>query len=72
MNDRHNGRPVALVTGASGGIGEELARELARRGYDLALVARTKDKLERLGETLRVQYGTASPSTCPSRARRPR
>lgn len=38
-------RPVALITGASGGIGEELAYAFARGGYDVVLVARSADKL---------------------------
>lgn len=45
---------TAIVTGASSGIGVELARELVRRGHGVCLVARSTDKLEALAEKLRT------------------
>lgn len=43
---------VVVITGASSGIGEELAREFSRRGYRLVLVARRADRLTALAEEL--------------------
>lgn len=50
---------TALITGASGGIGLELARIHAEKKGDLVLVARSQDKLEALASELREQYGVS-------------
>ncbi|MGH6843366.1 MAG: SDR family NAD(P)-dependent oxidoreductase [Methylocella sp.] len=50
-------RRVTLITGASGGIGADLARVFARHGHDLALVARGRAKLEALAEEIAASGG---------------
>lgn len=49
--------PWALVTGASDGIGQALATQVAERGLDVALVARRGDRLQELADSLRSLHG---------------
>lgn len=57
MPNRPTRRPVALITGASAGIGEELARVFAAHSHDVVLVARRRDALEALAGQLEGKHG---------------
>jgi short-subunit dehydrogenase len=52
-------RPLAVVTGASAGIGKEFCERLAKRGYDLLVVARDGNRLEALKLDLEQRHGIA-------------
>jgi short-subunit dehydrogenase len=53
-----SGHPVVLITGASAGIGVELAREFARHGHALALIARREERLNALADEIAATGAT--------------
>ncbi|MWV48750.1 SDR family NAD(P)-dependent oxidoreductase [Rathayibacter sp. VKM Ac-2803] len=52
-------RPLAVVTGASSGLGREFALRYAERGHDIVVVARRRDRLEALAADVRERFGAA-------------
>ena len=50
-------KPIALITGASGGIGKALCEEFAKDGYDLILAARSVEKMQMQSTELQKRYG---------------
>ncbi len=57
-------RPLAVITGASSGLGETYARLLAARGYDLLLVARRLDRLDALCRELELSFDVHAEPLC--------
>jgi len=62
MNITYQGqrKQTALITGASGGIGYELAKLFAQDGYNLVLVARSGQKLTQIADDFKQKYGIAA------------
>src|SRR4051812_27408980 len=57
MHTKLTNKSWVLITGASSGFGEEFARQYAEQGHSLVLVARRLDRLQKIAEGLRQQFG---------------
>jgi short-subunit dehydrogenase len=57
MHTQLTNKSWVLITGASSGFGEEFARQYAERGHSLVLVARRLDRLQKIADGLRQQFG---------------
>lgn len=64
MNNMELSGKTAIVTGASKGIGEAIAVELARQGVSVLLVARSTEQIERIAQSIRDAGGRAEALTC--------
>jgi hypothetical protein len=60
MEDQKHKGETALITGATDGIGRELANCFAKDGYDLILVSRTQEDLDAVAQELSTQYGISA------------
>jgi len=65
MSTSEQPHPVAIITGGSRGLGFEVARGLAARGYELALIARDADRLAAASNALRAEFPNVSVTTFP-------
>lgn len=63
-------RPIAIITGASGGIGRELAELFARDGHDLILIARGREALESFARSVSERHGVSCDPCVADLARR--
>ena len=61
---RLGGMSTILITGASSGLGAEMARQFAAKGHDLALCARRTERLEELRDEIRGGASRAGGSSC--------
>ena len=59
MNQAHNNTPVALITGANKGIGQEAARQLAQRGFKVIVAARKADAGQKAAQEIQDSGGDA-------------
>jgi uncharacterized protein len=57
MHTQQTNKSWVLITGASSGFGEEFARQYAEQGHSLVLVARRLDRLQKIADGLRQQFG---------------
>ena len=57
MHTKLTDKSWVLITGASSGFGEEFARQYAEQGHSLVLVARRLDRLQKIADALRQQFG---------------